>query len=114
MIFNESNDVNKNIFATAEAEGNCVSYSLMDRWASFQTQSFRGFRLFRGWLDGLNMFEPFEWQDGVFPWPWTFPGKVEVGIGSGALHASLDAVAQAGDELPMLQLGDPVPSRPTL
>ena len=26
----------------------------------------------------------------------------EVGIGSGALHASLDAVAQAGDELPML------------
>ena len=28
----------------------------------------------------------------------------EVGIGSGALHASLDAVAQAGDELPMLQL----------
>ena len=41
--------------------------------------------------------------------PWTFPSfpgkkqkKVEVGIGSGALHASLDAVAQAGDELPML------------
>lgn len=28
--------------------------------------------------------------------------QVEVGIGSGALHASLDAVAQAGDELPML------------
>ena len=26
----------------------------------------------------------------------------EVGLGSGALHASLDAVAQAGDELPML------------
>ena len=77
-------------------------------------EAFDGFRLFRGWLDGLNMFEPFEWQDGVFPWPWTFPGKVEVGIGSGALHASLDAVAQAGDELPMLQLGDPVPSRPTL
>ena len=29
-------------------------------------------------------------------------GSPEVGIGSGALHASLDAVAQAGDELPML------------
>ncbi|CAJ1371618.1 unnamed protein product [Effrenium voratum] len=27
-----------------------------------------------------------------------------IGFGSGALHASLDAVAQAGDELPMLQL----------
>lgn len=29
-------------------------------------------------------------------------GAGEVGLGSGALHASLDAVAQAGDELPML------------
>ena len=46
----------------------------------------------------------------MFPWPfldisiisWQKTKKVEVGIGSGALHASLDAVAQAGDELPML------------
>lgn len=58
-LFDESNErmltkTYKNIFTTAQAEGNCVSYSLMDRLASFQTQSFRGFRLFRGWLDGLN------------------------------------------------------------
>ncbi|CAK9027745.1 Alkaline ceramidase 3 (AlkCDase 3) (Alkaline CDase 3) (Alkaline phytoceramidase) (aPHC) [Durusdinium trenchii] len=31
-----------------------------------------------------------------------YGGVALVGIGSGALHASLDAVAQAGDELPML------------
>jgi hypothetical protein len=70
--------LNKNIFTTAQAEGNCVSYSLMDRLASFQTQSFRGFRLFRGgWLDGLNhglngrmvCFHGLSW---TFP---SFPGK---------------------------------------
>ena len=68
----------KNIFTTAQAEGNCVSYSLMDRLASFQTQSFRGFRLFRG-LTVWTMVWTMVWMAGwcvsmaFLDLSWTFP-----------------------------------------